>query len=116
MRSLRAAALGGASAVLLLAGALATDGGARAADAVAPDDPVLIGNMTQLCLRAALMSGGVDKTTKPYCDCVAPIFARHMTPDSRYRLAVENNMDVRPSYDDDKATFNEVVKACPPKP
>jgi hypothetical protein len=109
------AALGGTAAVLLLAGALLTGGDARAEDAVAPNDPVLIGNMTQLCLRAALMSGGVDKTTKPYCDCVAPIFARHMTPDSRYRLAVQNDMNVRPSYDDDKATFDDVVKACPPK-
>jgi hypothetical protein len=108
MRSRRAAALGLAAALLLLANA-------RAQSAVAPDDPALIRNMTQLCLRAALMSGGIDKATKPYCECVAPIFVRHMTPDSRYALAVQNNMDVRPSYDDDKATFDEVMKACPPK-
>ena len=109
MRGTRAAAFGLAAALVVQAA------GARAQDSVPPDDPVLIDNMTQLCLRAALMSGGVDKTTKPYCDCVAPIFARHMTPDSRYRLAVQNNMDMRPSYDDDKATFDEVMKACPPK-
>jgi hypothetical protein len=109
MRGMRAAALGFAAALLLQAAA------ARAQDSVPANDPVLIDNMTQLCLRAALMSGGVDKTTKPYCDCVAPIFARHMTPESRYRLAVQNNLEVRPSYDDDKATFDEVMKACPPK-
>ena len=108
MRSGRPAALGLAAALLLLANA-------RAQSAVAPDDPALIRNMAQLCMRAALMSGGVDKATRPYCECVAPIFVRHMTPDSRYALAVQNNMDVRPSYDDDKATFDEVVKACPPK-
>ena len=108
MRSGRPAALGLAAALLLLANA-------RAQSAVAPDDPALIRNMAQLCMRAALMSGGVDKATKPYCECVAPIFARHMTPDSRYALAGQNNMDVRPRYDDDKATFDEVVKACPPK-
>jgi hypothetical protein len=38
-----------------------------------------------------------------------------MTPDSRYRLAVQNRMDVRPTYDDDKTTFDDVMKACPPK-
>ncbi|HEX4570618.1 MAG TPA: hypothetical protein VH184_09345 [Dongiaceae bacterium] len=108
MRWRRAAALGLAAALLVLTNA-------RAQSAVAPDDPALIRNMAQLCMRAALTSGGVDKATKPYCDCVAPIFARHMTPDSRYALAVQNNMDVRPTYDDDKATFNEVMKTCPPK-
>ena len=108
MRSGRPAALGLAAVLLLLANA-------RAQSAVAPDDPALIRNMAQLCMRAALMSGGVDKATRPYCECVAPIFARHMTPDSRYALAVQNNMDVRPRYDDDKATFADVMKACPPK-
>jgi hypothetical protein len=109
MRGIRAGALVLAAALLLPALSV------RADDSVPPNDPVLIDNMTQLCLRAALMSGGVDKTTRSYCDCVAPIFARHMTPDSRYRLAVQNNLDVRPSYDDDKATFDEVMKTCPPK-
>ncbi|MFI5018726.1 MAG: hypothetical protein ACHQHK_12315 [Dongiales bacterium] len=46
---------------------------------------------------------------------MAPVFARHMTPDSRYQLAIQNRLDVRPTYDDDKATFDDVVKACPPK-
>jgi hypothetical protein len=110
MRRLRAAAL-----ALMVAGFLPASFAARAEDAVAPDDPVLVQSMTQLCMRAALSSGGVDKSTKGYCDCVAPIFARHMTPDSRYRLAVQNRMDVRPTYDDDKATFDDVMKACPPK-
>jgi hypothetical protein len=107
MRPARAAALG-----LLLGAHLS---GARAADAVAPDDPALIRNMTQLCLRAALNAGGIDKTTRSYCDCVSPIFARHMTPDSRYALAVQNRIDQRPAFDDPDATYDEVVKACPPK-
>jgi hypothetical protein len=110
MRRLRAAAF-----ALMVAGLLPASFAARAEDAVAPNDPVLVQNMTQLCMRAALSSGGVDKSTKGYCDCVAPIFARHMTPDSRYSLAVQNRMDVRPAYDDDKATFDEIMKTCPPK-
>ena len=110
MRRSRAAAL-----ALMVAGLLPAGLAVRATDAVAPNDPVLIESMTQLCLRAALSSGGIDKTTKGYCDCVAPVFARHMTPDSRYQLAIQNRLDVRPAYDDDKATFDDVVKACPPK-
>ena len=46
MRWRRAAVLGLAAAVLLLANA-------RAQSAVAPDDPALIRNMAQLCMRAA---------------------------------------------------------------
>jgi hypothetical protein len=105
----------GAPALGLLAAVLLQGPGARAQDAVAPDDPTLIRNMIQLCMRAALTSGGVDETTRPYCACVAPVFARHMTPQSRYALAVENRLDLRPSYDDDKATFADVMKTCPPK-
>ena len=110
MRRLWVAAL-----ALTLAGLLPASLAARAEDPVAPNDPVLVDSMSQLCMRAALSSGGVDKTTKRYCDCVAPIFARHMTPDSRYKLAVQNRFDLRPAYDNDKATFDEVMKACPPK-
>jgi hypothetical protein len=110
MRRLRAVAL-----ALTLAGLLPASFAARAQDAVAPNDPVLVESMTQLCMRAALSLGGIDKSTKGYCDCVAPIFARHMTPDSRYNLAVQNRFDLRPAYDDDKATFDEVMKICPPK-
>ena len=106
------AALGAAQGALLGALLALHADGARAA--VAPDDPSLVRSMTELCLRAALASGGVDKDTRTYCACVAPVFARHMTPESRQRLAVENRMDVRPQYDDDKATFGEVMKACPP--
>jgi hypothetical protein len=108
MRLARAAAFG------LLLAAPAAIAPALAADAVAPDDPALITNMTQLCLRAALTSGGVDKNTRSYCACVSPVFARHMTPDSRYALAVENRLDLRPEFDDPKATYDEVMKACPP--
>jgi len=88
---------------------------APAEDAIAPDDPALIANMAALCLRAALTSGGIDKNTKPYCNCVAPVFARHMTAQSRYRLAVENRIDVRPEFDDPQTTYDDVVKACPPR-
>ena len=102
-----------AAAVLLAALALLPMTGARAQSQVAPDDPALRRAVTQLCLRAALTSGGIDKGTKPYCDCVAPILARHMTAESRYRLAVQNRLDQRPSNDDDKAAFDEVMKTCP---
>ena len=61
MRSGRPAALGLAAALLLLANA-------RAQSAVAPDDPALIRNMAQLCMRAALMSGVI---------CRAKIGATH---------------------------------------
>jgi hypothetical protein len=70
--------------------------------------------MSQLCLRTALGDIGIDKSTRSYCDCVAPVFARHMTPGSRYRLAVENRMNPRPEYDDAKATYADAVKTCPP--
>jgi hypothetical protein len=99
-----AAALAG---VLLLAG-----WSARAGDAVAPDDPALVKKMGQLCLRAALAGAGIDKDTSAFCHCAAPIFARHMTPDSRHRLVVENRLDVRPDYDDPNATSDEIVKGC----
>jgi hypothetical protein len=101
-----------AAAVLLAALALLPTV-ARAQSQVAADDPALRRAVTQMCLRAALTSGGIDKGTKPYCDCVAPILARHMTAESRYRLAVQNRLDQRPSYDDDKAAFDEVMKTCP---
>jgi hypothetical protein len=106
----RAALAGGAlafSAALLLAGLPA-----RAADAVAPDDPGLVNKMGQLCLRAALADGGIDKDTAGFCHCAAPIFARHMKPDSRRRLAIDNRLDVRPDYDDPKATSDEIVRGC----
>src|SRR5262249_58848705 len=102
-----------AAALLLAALALVPTAGARAQSQVAPDDPALRRAAAQLCLRAALTSRGVDTETKPYCDCSAPILARHMTAESRYRLTVQNRLDQRPSYDDDKATFDEVMKACP---
>jgi len=82
--------------------------------AIAPDDPKLISKMNEVCLATALHSGGLDKQTRDFCQCVAPVFSRHMTPQSREQLVVENRVDVRPSYDDDNATFNDVMKACPP--
>ena len=81
---------------------------------IAPDDPALLSKTIQLCLRAALTAGGIDKTTHAYCACVAPVFARHMTADSRYRVAALGRFDQRPEFDDPKATYAEVVKACPP--
>src|SRR5262249_41002623 len=105
----RRAAASLAAALMLLAPP------ARAQNQVAPDDPALLQAISKLCLRAALSSGGIDKTTGPYCTCVAPVFARHMTPDSRYRLTTDKRFTGRPSYDDDKATFDDVMKACPLK-
>jgi hypothetical protein len=75
----------------MVAGLLPAGLAVRAADAVAPNDPVLIESMTQLCLRAALSSGGIDKTTR-----VIKIAWRGLrlppTPDSRYQLAVQNRL------------------------
>jgi hypothetical protein len=87
---------------------------ARAQTTVASDDPKLIARMNQICLSAALTSGGIDKQTKGFCQCAAPIFARHMTPQSRERLLVQNRTDVRPDYDDPNATYDDILKACPP--
>ena len=84
------------------------------ASTIAPDDPKLIAKMNEVCLATALNSGGLDQHTRDYCRCVAPVFSRHMTPESRERLVVENRVDIRPSYDDDQATFNDVMAACPP--
>ena len=89
-------------------------GAALAQTAIAPDDPKLIAKMNDVCLATALNSGGLDQRTRDYCHCVAPVFSRHMTAQSREQLVVENRVDIRPSYDDDQATFNDVVAACPP--
>jgi hypothetical protein len=35
-----------------------------------------------------------------------------MTAESRHRVAVENRVDVRPDYDDPKAAYDEILKAC----
>jgi hypothetical protein len=101
-----------AGALVLSAVLVQANGGARAEDTVAPDDPVLVKKMDQLCLRAALTGGGIDKNTAAFCHCAAPIFARHMTPGSRHRLAVENRFDVRPDYDNPKTASDEIVKGC----
>ena len=93
---------------------LAWGGTAVAQTAIAPDDPKLIAKMNEVCLATALHSGGLDQKTRDFCSCVSPVFSRHMTPQSREQLVVENRVDVRPSYDDDQATFNDVIKACPP--
>ncbi len=103
----------GALAAVLSSG-LGVSTPARAGDAIAPDDPKLIARMTEVCLSAALTSGGIDKHVRAFCQCSAPVFARHMTPDSRHRLLVENRMDVRPDYDDPSATYDDILKACPP--
>jgi hypothetical protein len=88
--------------------------GARAQTTIAPDDPKLIARTNQVCLSAALTSGGLDQQTKSFCQCAAPVLSRHMTPEARYRLLVQNRTDVRPDYDDPNATANDVLKACPP--
>jgi hypothetical protein len=104
---------GGVLAAVLLS-SLGLVFGALAQNTIAPDDPKLIARMNQVCLSAALSSGGIDKKTKGFCQCVAPIFSRHMTPESRSRLLVENRTDVRPDYDNPDATLDEIMKACPP--
>ena len=101
---------------LMLAGLLVWSVPAITQTTIAPDDPKLIAKMNEVCLATALHSGGLDQKTRDFCRCVAPVFARHMTPDSREKLLVENRTDIRPSYDDDNATFNDVTKACPPQP
>ncbi len=93
---------------------LAWSGTAVAQTTIAPDDPKLIAKMNEVCLATALHSGGLDQKTRDFCSCISPVFSRHMTPQSREQLVVENRVDVRPSYDDDQATFNDVIKACPP--
>ncbi len=111
MRALRIR--GRASAAVLIA-ALGAAALARGQGVIAPDDPNLIARMNQVCLSAALTSGGLDKQTKSFCQCTAPVLSRHMTPDARYRLMVQNRTDVRPDYDDPDATADDVLKACPP--
>jgi hypothetical protein len=107
-RSLRAAT------VALLLAAMGVGSLAQAQNAIAPDDPKLIARTNQVCLAAALTSGGLDQQTKSFCQCAAPVLSRHMTPESRYRLLVQNRTDVRPDYDDPNATADDVLKACPP--
>ena len=101
---------------LMLAALCAWQAPAVAQTTIAPDDPKLIAKMNEVCLATALHSGGLDQKTRNFCGCVAPVFSHHMTPDSREKLLVENRTDLRPSYDDDNATFNDVMKACPPQP
>lgn len=103
---------GGVVAVFLAAMAVACV--AQAQTTVAPDDPKLIARMNEVCLSTALTSGGLDKQTRNFCQCSAPVLSRHMTPDSRYRLLVQNRTDVRPDYDDPNAAYDDVLKACPP--
>ena len=93
---------------------VASLGQARAEEAVSADDPVLIGKANQLCLEAALVSGGVDKTAKAYCTCMAPVLARHMTPESRQLMLTETHDYVRPAYDDPQTLYNDALKSCPP--
>jgi hypothetical protein len=108
-----ARSLGAATAVLLLT-VMAPGSLAQAQNTIAPNDPKLIARTNQVCLSAALTSGGLDQQTKSFCQCAAPVLSRHMTPESRYRLLVQNRTDVRPDYDDPNATANDVLKACPP--
>ena len=103
------------SQALVLAALLAATLPAAAQSTVAPDDPKLIAKMNELCLATALHSGGLDQKTRDYCGCVSPVFSRHMTPASREKLVVENRTDLRPSYDDDNATFDDLMKNCPPQ-
>jgi len=100
--------------VLLVAALLVSAlGQARAEDVVSADDPVLIGKANDLCLEAALVSGGIDKTAKTYCSCMAPVLARHMTPESRRLMLTETHDYVQPAYDDPQALYDDALKSCP---
>jgi len=110
MRAARLAALPAFILPTLLVAAL---GQARAEDAVAADDPVLIGKANDLCLEAALVSGGIDKVAKAYCSCMGPVLARHMTPESRRLMLSETHDYVQPAYDDPQALYNDALKRCP---
>ena len=111
---MRAARLAALPALVLASLLLVALGQARAEDVVAADDPVLIGKANDLCLEAALVSGGIDKTAKTYCSCMAPVLARHMTPDSRRLMLTETHDYVQPAYDDPQALYNDALKSCPP--
>ena len=111
---MRAARPGALPALVLASLLLAALGQARAEDVVAADDPVLIGKANDLCLEAALVSGGIDKTAKTYCSCMAPVLARHMTPDSRRLMMTETHDYVQPAYDDPQELYNDALKSCPP--
>ena len=110
---MRAARLAVLPALVLAILGVAALGPARAEDTVPADDPVLIGKANQFCLEAALVSGGVDKTAKTYCGCMAPVLARHMTPDSRRLMLTETHDYVRPAYDDPQALYDDALKSCP---
>ena len=88
-------------------------GQAAAEDVVPADDPVLISKTNELCLQAALVSGGIDKQAKAYCTCMAPVIARHMTPDSRRLMLTETHEYVRPAYDDPQSLYDDAMKSCP---
>jgi len=111
---MRAARLAALPALLLLAPLLLALGPAAAEDVVPADDPALITKAEGLCLQAALVSGGIDKQAKAYCSCMAPVLARHMTPESRRLMLSETHAYVRPSYDDPDALYSDALKSCPP--
>jgi hypothetical protein len=115
MRAARLAALPALILATPLVAALfvAAPGSAKAEDAVSADDPVLIGKANDLCLEAALVSGGIDKVAKTYCSCMAPVLARHMTPGSRRLILTETHDYIQPAYDDPQALYDDALKSCP---
>jgi hypothetical protein len=80
----------------------------------APDEAMLVGRANRICLSAALANRGIDKQTRGFCQCAAPVLLRHMKPESRARLQAESRIDWRPDYDDANATADDILKACPP--
>jgi hypothetical protein len=88
-------------------------GRALAEDVVPADDPALIAKADGVCLQAALVSGGIDKQARAYCTCMAPVLARHMTPESRRLMLSETHDYVRPAYDDPDALYKDAMKSCP---
>jgi hypothetical protein len=115
MRAARLAALPAFLLPTLFAASIlvAPLGQARAEDAVSVDNPVLISKANDLCLEAALVSGGIDKVAKTYCACMAPVLARHMTPGSRRLMLTETHDYIQPAYDDPQALYDDALKSCP---
>jgi hypothetical protein len=80
---------------------------------VAADDPRLVRRMEEVCRAQAIASGGLDAGTADFCRCIAPIFARHLTPAARTSFVEQDRAPDGPIYDDERAVFDEVVASCP---
>lgn len=80
---------------------------------IAAEDPRLLRRMDEICRAQAMASDGLDEGTAALCRCAAPIFARHLTPEARTSFVEQNHAPDGPVYDDQQATFDEIVATCP---